>query len=172
MSVNSKMTALSDEIRELSGTEEATGLDDMAEHVGEANADIVAEAGLIEQISSALNGKASGEGGAISGDTYIVKNNLPCDIYIGWTLVPSETSMQFPYVTRRSGGFMLVMVSDANVTLTASISSGNTVMCLRDNVSHWKYGDAGAVDMSAQFTAWAVGAQLLSGDILELSLAS
>jgi hypothetical protein len=47
MSVNSKMTALADEIRELSGTEDTMGLDAMANRVGEANTDISTEADLI-----------------------------------------------------------------------------------------------------------------------------
>ena len=56
------LTAIADKIRVLSGTEDAMGLDDMVEHVGEANTDVVTEAGLIEQIASALEGKAGGNG--------------------------------------------------------------------------------------------------------------
>lgn len=60
MNVNSKMTALADEIRELSGTEEAMGLDAMTNYVDEANTDVATEADLIEQISVALESKANG----------------------------------------------------------------------------------------------------------------
>jgi hypothetical protein len=41
MSVNTKMTAIADEIRILSGTDEAIGLDDMANNIGEANEEIL-----------------------------------------------------------------------------------------------------------------------------------
>lgn len=55
MSVNSKMTALADEIRELSGTEEAMGLDAMKIHVGEANTEVNTQADLIAQIRSTVD---------------------------------------------------------------------------------------------------------------------
>lgn len=60
--VKSKMTALADEIRELSGTSEAIGLDAMTNYVDEANTDVATEAGLIAQISAALEGKSNGSG--------------------------------------------------------------------------------------------------------------
>ena len=64
MSVNSKMTAIADEIRELSGTTGTMGLDAMADNLNEANRDVSAEADLIAQIANALDGKASGGNGS------------------------------------------------------------------------------------------------------------
>lgn len=58
MSVNAKMTAIADEIRELSGTAEPMGLDAMAAHVGDANEEVAEQTELIEQIYLALEGKA------------------------------------------------------------------------------------------------------------------
>lgn len=60
MSVNSKMTAIADEIRELSGTTELMGLDAMATHAGEANTDVATQTELLAQIIAALEGKADG----------------------------------------------------------------------------------------------------------------
>lgn len=60
MSVNSKMTAIADEIRELSGTTGAMGLDAMATHIGEANTDVATQTELLAQIIAALEGKADG----------------------------------------------------------------------------------------------------------------
>lgn len=60
MSVNAKMTTLADEIRELSGTTVAMGLDAMTTHIGEANDEVNSQAELIAQIVSALDGKAAG----------------------------------------------------------------------------------------------------------------
>lgn len=60
MSVNSKMTALADEIRELSGTTDTKNLDEMRVDVDAANTEIAEQAELIAQITTALEGKASG----------------------------------------------------------------------------------------------------------------
>jgi hypothetical protein len=54
------LTSIADKIRVLSGTESAMGLDDMANHVGEANTDVATEADLIVQIAGALEGKVAG----------------------------------------------------------------------------------------------------------------
>lgn len=58
MSVNTKMTALADEIRELSGITGKLGLDAMTNHVGEANVEIENQEDLLAQIATALEGKA------------------------------------------------------------------------------------------------------------------
>lgn len=60
MSVNSKMTALADEIRELSGTTAKIGLDGMTTHVANANTEIDDQAALLQQAIAALEGKAAG----------------------------------------------------------------------------------------------------------------
>ena len=58
--VKSKMTAIADEIRTLSGTTSSLGLDAMATHVGEANDEISSQVELLAQVISALDGKAAG----------------------------------------------------------------------------------------------------------------
>lgn len=65
--LESNLTAIADEIRVLNGTEEAMGLDDMKNHVENANTDVATEANLISQIAAALEGKASGSGGSGGG---------------------------------------------------------------------------------------------------------
>lgn len=58
--VNEKMTALADEIRELSGTTTSKSIDAMTTDVDVANAEIAEQAELLEQIATALEGKAGG----------------------------------------------------------------------------------------------------------------
>ena len=60
--VNTKMTAIADEIRTLSGTTEAIGLDAMVTHVGEANDEVDNQVELLAQAVAALEGKASSSG--------------------------------------------------------------------------------------------------------------
>ncbi|MEE1084283.1 MAG: hypothetical protein UH850_11220 [Paludibacteraceae bacterium] len=62
--VNSKMTAIADEIRTLSGTSDSMGLDAMATHVGEANDEVDSQVELLAQAVAALEGKASGSSGS------------------------------------------------------------------------------------------------------------
>lgn len=59
MSINTKMTALANEIRTLSGTTAAIGLDAMTSNINIANGIVDDQADLIEQIYTALAGKTS-----------------------------------------------------------------------------------------------------------------
>ena len=54
-----KLTALADGIRGLSGTSSAKGLDDMTSDVNEANAEILRQVELLEQIIAALESKSA-----------------------------------------------------------------------------------------------------------------
>lgn len=59
MSVNTKMTAIADEIRVLSGATDPLGLDEMATHVEDANTEITEQEDLLGQIVAALVGKSA-----------------------------------------------------------------------------------------------------------------
>jgi hypothetical protein len=64
--VNSKMTALAEEVRELSGVTEALSIDAMTTNIGEANDEVSTQVDLIAQLAAALEGKAIGGGGSSS----------------------------------------------------------------------------------------------------------
>ena len=62
MSIHSKMTAIADPIRSLSGETGTMGLDKMAGHLEDAVVEVNTQNALVEQIKSALAGKAAGGG--------------------------------------------------------------------------------------------------------------
>ena len=62
MSVNEKMTALADEVRELSGSAAKKGIDAMTQDIGAANEEIAAQVELIAQIATELESKAAATG--------------------------------------------------------------------------------------------------------------
>lgn len=64
MSVNSKMTALADEIRELSGTTTSKSIDAMTTDVSAANTEISEQSDIISQIKSVVNGLPEAGAGA------------------------------------------------------------------------------------------------------------
>lgn len=62
MSVNSKMTAVADQIRTLMGRSGKLGLDAMASQVSAANSAVLEQTALLEEAIAALEGKTAGSG--------------------------------------------------------------------------------------------------------------
>lgn len=75
MSVNTKLTAIADEIRELSGATSKLGLDAMATNLGEANDEVDFQAELLAQIINALDGKAAGGSSGVEQATPVISVN-------------------------------------------------------------------------------------------------
>lgn len=65
MSIFSKMTAIANKIRSLTGATEPLTLDDMSNNLGEVNSDVSEQTDLITQIMTALEGKAAGNPDAV-----------------------------------------------------------------------------------------------------------
>lgn len=106
MSVNSKMTAIADEIRELSGTTGAMGLDAMATHIGEANTEIDSQVELLAQAVATLEGKAASsadtsvEDSLIAGDICVYENDRVTTIrQAAFASCSSLVEISFPKVT-------------------------------------------------------------------------
>lgn len=75
MSVHSKMTALADEIRELSGTTTTKSIDAMTSDVSAANDEVVEQADLIAQIKSAVDSLPNTGGGGVNKIPFLIKSS-------------------------------------------------------------------------------------------------
>lgn len=127
MSVNSKMTALADEIRELSGTTEAIGLDAMKAHVGEANDEVASQVELLVQAVAALKGKAGGGSGGV-----VAINNQDKTITENGTYTADEGYTGLGVVTvdvasgGSSGGWDGVLASERPISIGALFFASDT----------------------------------------------
>lgn len=75
--VNEKMTALADEIRELSGASGKLGLDDMTDKVDEVNAEVNSQADLITQIKNVVDSLPNAGSGEPGGSLETIDIALP-----------------------------------------------------------------------------------------------
>ena len=76
--VNEKMTALADEIRELSGTTSQLSIDAMTDRVDEVNAEVNSQADLITQIKNVVDSLPNAGGtGERGGSLETIDINLP-----------------------------------------------------------------------------------------------
>lgn len=80
MSVNTKMTALADQVRTLSGGTGVLGIDAMTNAVKGGNDEISGQSDLIAQISAALEGKAAPGGGITPTGTIEITENGTHDV--------------------------------------------------------------------------------------------
>lgn len=103
------LTALADEIRELSGTTGYMGVSAMTTHVSEANTNISTESDLIAQIQTALEGKAA--------DTPVLQSK---------TVTPSTTEQTITADSGYDGLSSVVVNGDANL-LPENIVSGKII---------------------------------------------
>lgn len=69
MSINSKMTAIANPIRSLTGKTDQFSLDAMVSNLNEIVEEVDVQNDLIQQILTALQGKASGDGSEGTVDT-------------------------------------------------------------------------------------------------------
>lgn len=160
--VNSKMTALADEIRELSGTVTPKSIDEMTSDVDAANTEISEQAGLLEQIATALEGKASGGGGIILPS--LTNPASASDIIIGKEAIDgSGNKITGAIATKTSSD---LTASGATVTVPAGYYASNTsksVATATQATPSVSIDSAGKITASATQTAGYVSAGTKTG---------
>ena len=75
--VGTKMKAIADEIRVLSGATDTLSLTEMATHVNTANTDIAEMENLIAELNAALDGKSVSGGGGGESSYTVATNTCP-----------------------------------------------------------------------------------------------
>lgn len=122
MSVNSKMTAINDEIRSLVGVTGLMGLDAMATNLGTANDEVTVQSDLITQIAAAMGGKSQGAGGASGGTS----GGLPSGVsaLACGTVTPNvdASSVDITHGLGKAPNFYLFAEKDANYTSSVGTS--------------------------------------------------
>ena len=168
MSVNTKLTAIADEIRELSGTSGAMGLDAMATHVGEANDEVGNQTELLAQVFAALDGKAAGGGGSGGGGSVET-----CTVTIksqnGYTIRRYFANLYTNGVTHTCGdalsselklenvvcGSTIYFVTGSMIVPSYSVSGG-AAHVYHENMTKcdWGFSAPTTVNASATITVW------------------
>ena len=124
MSVNSKMTAIADNIRAMTGLSGLIGLDDMAAYVGRANEGITMERDLINQIIAALEGKAAGGGSSVqTAEGQITPENYKATIDCGF--LPNAIFFDFGYA---NGAYLVAgtVIYQGRSSMAMGTSTGGT----------------------------------------------
>lgn len=140
MSVHSKMTALADEVRELSGSTDKFGIDEMTNTLNTENTNfntnLTNQNDLIAQIQSALEGKASGGGGSVDQTIPFTIINLAnsnifeCRAGLGMTLIEwSDSEYNTIGINVSSSSMFLYEDLHASSATTASLNKlGSTTI--------------------------------------------
>lgn len=166
MSVNSKMTALADEIRELSGITTNKSIDTMTSDVDAANTEISSQAELISQIQTALVGKA-GNSGSGGGGTILPTLTNPAstsDILSGKEAINSSGVKITGTIATKTASSLTA--SGATVTVPAGYYASNatkSVATTTQATPSVSVNSSGLITASATQTAGYVSAGTKSG---------
>lgn len=159
--VNSKMTALANEIRKLSGTTTSKSIDEMTSDVDAANTEISEQTDLLAQIVTALEGKAGGGGVTLPSLTNPASES---DILSGKEAIDgSGNKMTGTIATKTSSD---LTTSGATVTVPAGYYASNaskSVATATQATPSVSISSAGKITASATQTAGYVSAGTKTG---------
>lgn len=171
MSVNTKMTALADEIRTLSGTTDKLGLDAMKSNVNEANGEIDDQADLISQIQTALTGKTGG-GEDVSTEVGVY-TNLLTDLETTIEELPDagSGSIEISTVTFSGGNtYNVWYTNESGVPSYTRIVSSGEIVVQKDSLMavSWERSSLteGNTSGLTALNTWAAGSIIVEGEIL------
>lgn len=131
MSVYTKMTAIADEIRTLSGTTDTMGLDAMATNVGNANTEINSQTDIIEQIIATLETKTAPSSGVELPS--LTNEASASDMLAEKQLINSNNEVVTGTMTN-NGAISLNIdgLTTSSATIPAGYTSGGTVSLTSD----------------------------------------
>lgn len=127
------LTAIADEVRELSGTTIGLGVNDMTNNLSDANTEVGSQADLIVQIQEALQGKAVGGGSVVDNvskdiiaRTIVEVNDNEIDTigHYAFYGCSSLTSVSFPAATTIGSYAFTNCTSLQSVSFPAATSIG------------------------------------------------
>lgn len=125
MSAHSVLTALADEVRELSGETQALGFSKMTEYIADANDEVDSQAATIAEISALLDGKGVlGGGTEIETCTVIITGDLTIG-FVGATIYQNGN------VTDYRENYSVRIIGEATSELTINNVVCNSVFSLQ-----------------------------------------
>lgn len=168
MSVNSKMTALANEVRELSGSSAKMGIDDMTTNVSNANEEVDNQTDLIAQIKAVVDNLPEA-GDSDNNPVYTVKNSLSGNVMFGGTIIASEESVQFPIVYNIKNTAMLQIAISSDIdTFNVLINNSSTTIKLMVSKVNLNNGEI-SLNGTGGYVWWVFQiASLLPGDTIEV----
>lgn len=150
MSVNSKMTALADEVRELSGTTSIKSIDAMTSDVAAANESILDQADLISQIKNvvdALPEAGGGSGGSMETCTVTLIGESPALAIWKVYYTDGSSSVQSSRVPEVGQTITITPLKNSVIAITEGFGSvSGDIFCLNIDeyrqVGFFVYGDS------------------------------